>query len=121
MIAGKEQPDSGTVNIGKTVQLAFVDQSRESLPDDKTVFDAISDGADLLTVGRFEMPSRAYLGRFNFKGGDQNKQVGKLSGGERGRLHLAKTLIAGGNVRSEARRVGKECVSTCRYRWSPDH
>ncbi len=98
MIAGKEQPDSGTVNIGKTVKLAFVDQSRESLPDDKTVFDAVSDGADLLTVGRFEMPSRAYLGRFNFKGADQNKVVGKLSGGERGRLHLAKTLIAGGNV-----------------------
>jgi sulfate-transporting ATPase len=98
MIAGKEQPDSGTVAIGKTVKLAFVDQSRESLPDDKTVFDAVSDGADLLTVGRFEMPSRAYLGRFNFKGADQNKMVGKLSGGERGRLHLAKTLIAGGNM-----------------------
>jgi sulfate-transporting ATPase len=98
MIAGKEQPDSGTVKIGQTVKLAYVDQSRESLPDDKTVFDAVSDGADLLTVGRFEMASRAYLGRFNFKGADQNKQVGKLSGGERGRLHLAKTLIAGGNV-----------------------
>lgn len=98
MLAGQEQPDSGAVKVGQTVKLAFVDQSRESLPDDKTVFDAISDGADLLTVGRFEMPSRAYLGRFNFKGGDQNKQVGKLSGGERGRLHLAKTLIAGGNV-----------------------
>jgi len=98
MIAGREQPDSGSVNIGKTVKLAFVDQSRESLPDDKTVFDAVSDGSDLLTVGRFEMPSRAYLGRFNFKGADQNKLVGKLSGGERGRLHLAKTLIAGGNV-----------------------
>lgn len=98
MIAGQDQPDSGSVNVGKTVKLAFVDQSRESLPDDKTVFDAVSDGADILTVGRFEMPSRAYLGRFNFKGGDQNKLVGKLSGGERGRLHLAKTLIAGGNV-----------------------
>src|SRR3546814_3556423 len=107
MIAGKEQPDSGTVNIGKTVQLAFVDQSRESLPDDKTVFDAVSDGADLLTVGRFEMPSRAYLGRFNFKGADQNKMVGKLSGGERGRLHLAKTLIAGGNVQ-----IGRAHVCT---------
>ncbi|NYT58877.1 energy-dependent translational throttle protein EttA [Alcaligenaceae bacterium] len=98
MIAGQEQPDSGTVKVGQTVKLAFVDQSRESLPDDKTVFDTISDGADLLTVGRFEVSSRAYLGRFNFKGGDQNKLVGKLSGGERGRLHLAKTLIAGGNV-----------------------
>src|SRR5690606_27244603 len=98
MIAGKEHPDSGTVNIGKTVKLAFVDQSRESLPDEKTVFDAVSDGADVLTVGRFEMASRAYLGRFNFKGGDQNKVVGKLSGGERGRLHLAKTLLTGGNV-----------------------
>ncbi|HUG57162.1 MAG TPA: energy-dependent translational throttle protein EttA [Candidimonas sp.] len=98
MIAGQDQPDSGTLTVGKTVKLAFVDQSRESLPDDKTVFDAVSDGADLLTVGRFEMASRAYLGRFNFKGADQNKLVGKLSGGERGRLHLAKTLIAGGNV-----------------------
>ncbi|PLC53095.1 energy-dependent translational throttle protein EttA [Pollutimonas nitritireducens] len=98
MIAGQDQPDAGSVNVGKTVKLAFVDQSRESLPDDKTVFDAVSDGADILTVGRFEMASRAYLGRFNFKGGDQNKMVGKLSGGERGRLHLAKTLIAGGNV-----------------------
>lgn len=98
MISGQEQPDSGEVSIGKTVQLAFVDQLRDSLPDDKTVFEAVSDGADLLTVGKFEMASRAYLGRFNFKGSDQNKQVGKLSGGERGRLHLAKTLIAGGNV-----------------------
>jgi sulfate-transporting ATPase len=80
------------------VQLAFVDQSRDSLEDGKTVFDAVSDGADVLTVGKFEIGSRAYLGRFNFKGGDQNKQVGQLSGGERGRLHMAKTLIAGGNV-----------------------
>jgi sulfate-transporting ATPase len=98
MIAGQETPDRGEVVLGQTVKLAYVDQSRESLPDGKTVFDAISDGADLLTVGRFEMPARAYLGRFNFKGADQNKQVGNLSGGERGRLHLAKTLIAGGNV-----------------------
>ncbi|MFT0533096.1 energy-dependent translational throttle protein EttA [Castellaniella hirudinis] len=98
MIAGQQAPDSGEVTLGQTVKLAFVDQSRDALPDDKSVFDAIADGADLLTVGRFEMPARAYLGRFNFKGGDQNKQVGKLSGGERGRLHLAKTLIAGGNV-----------------------
>ena len=98
MIAGQETPDAGEVVLGQTVKLAYVDQSRDSLPDDKTVFDAISDGADLLTVGRFEMPARAYLGRFNFKGADQNKHVGKLSGGERGRLHLAKTLIAGGNV-----------------------
>ncbi len=98
MIAGQEQADSGELKIGQTVKLAFVDQSRESLPDGKTVFEAVSDGADILTVGRFEMSSRAYLGRFNFRGGDQNKQVGNLSGGERGRLHLAKTLIAGGNV-----------------------
>lgn len=98
MIAGREQPDSGEVKIGQTVKLAYVDQSRDSLADAKTVFDAISDGADLLTVGKFEMSSRAYLGRFNFKGGDQNKIVGQLSGGERGRLHLAKTLVAGGNV-----------------------
>ncbi|MBO1112502.1 energy-dependent translational throttle protein EttA [Bordetella petrii] len=98
MIAGREQPDSGSIAIGQTVQLAFVDQSRDSLQDGKSVFDAVSDGADLLTVGKFEMSSRAYLGRFNFKGADQNKIVGQLSGGERGRLHLAKTLVAGGNV-----------------------
>ncbi|ARP96296.1 energy-dependent translational throttle protein EttA [Bordetella genomosp. 13] len=98
MIAGREQPDSGQVKIGQTVKLAYVDQSRDALEDKKTVFDAVSDGADLLTVGKFEMSSRAYLGRFNFKGGDQNKVVGQLSGGERGRLHMAKTLIAGGNV-----------------------
>jgi len=98
MINGKEKPDSGEIAIGSTVKLAFVDQSRESLPDDKSVWDALSGGADILTVGKFEMPSRAYIGRFNFKGSDQQKMVGKLSGGERGRLHLAKTLIAGANV-----------------------
>lgn len=98
MIAGQEKPDSGEVKIGQTVQLAYVDQSRDSLPDDKTVFEAVSGGSDIINVGRFEMSSRAYLGRFNFKGSDQNKQVGKLSGGERGRLHLAKTLLKGGNV-----------------------
>ncbi|ARP80339.1 energy-dependent translational throttle protein EttA [Bordetella genomosp. 8] len=98
MLAGREQPDTGKVTLGQTVKLAYVDQSRDSLTDNKTVFDAISDGADILTVGKFEMSSRAYLGRFNFKGGDQNKIVGQLSGGERGRLHLAKTLIAGGNL-----------------------
>ncbi|AVZ79331.1 energy-dependent translational throttle protein EttA [Zoogloeaceae bacteirum Par-f-2] len=98
MIQGREQPDSGQVVIGPTVKLAAVDQSREGLANDKTVFEAIADGADVLTVGRFEMPSRAYIGRFNFKGADQQKIVGNLSGGERGRLHLAKTLIQGGNV-----------------------
>lgn len=98
MITGAEQPDSGTVKIGPTVRLAHVDQSRASLDGGKTVFEAIADGADMLTVGRYETPARAYLGRFNFKGGDQQKQVGSLSGGERGRLHLAKTLAAGGNV-----------------------
>ena len=98
MLMGKEQPDSGTIRIGPTVKLASVDQSREGLEDNKTVFEAIAGGADILTVGKFQMPSRAYLGRFNFKGGDQQKVVGNLSGGERGRLHLAKTLIAGGNV-----------------------
>lgn len=98
MISGQETPDSGEVVVGQTVKLAIVDQSRDELPDDKTVFDAISDGADLLTIGRFEMPTRAYLGRFNFKGSDQTKRVGQLSGGERGRLHMAKTLLKGGNV-----------------------
>ncbi len=98
MIAGQQQPDSGEVSIGKTVQMAFVDQSRDDLGNDKTVWEDISGGLDILTVGKFEMPSRAYCGRFNFNGGDQQKRVGTLSGGERGRLHLAKTLIAGGNV-----------------------
>ena len=98
MIAGQEQPDSGEVKIGQTVKLAYVDQSRDSLEDGKSVFEVISDGQDILTVGRFEMSSRAYLGRFNFKGSDQSKITGELSGGERGRLHLAKTLISGGNV-----------------------
>jgi sulfate-transporting ATPase len=98
MIAGKEQPDSGEIVKGPTVRMAYVEQSREALDNTKTVFEDVSEGADLLTVGRFEMSSRAYLGRFNFKGGDQQKQVGNLSGGERGRLHLAKTLLAGGNV-----------------------
>jgi sulfate-transporting ATPase len=98
MLTGREQPDRGDILIGNTVQMAFVDQSRDSLPDDKTVWEAVSGGADILTVGRFEMQSRAYIGRFNFKGSDQQKRVGSLSGGERGRLHLAKTLLAGGNV-----------------------
>jgi sulfate-transporting ATPase len=98
MIAGREKPDSGEVIIGHTAQLAVVDQTRESLPKDKTAWEAISGGLDILTVGRFEMPSRAYLGRFNFKGPDQQKNVGQLSGGERGRLHLAATLLKGGNV-----------------------
>ena len=98
MIQGKEKPDSGDIVIGPTVKIAAVDQSREGLDNSKTVFEEIADGRDILTVGRFEMPSRAYLGRFNFKGADQQKITGKLSGGERGRLHLAKTLIAGANV-----------------------
>ncbi|MCB5196259.1 energy-dependent translational throttle protein EttA [Deefgea salmonis] len=98
MIAGKEAPDSGEVEIGQTVQMAFVEQSREGLENDKTVFQDVSNGHDVISVGKFEMSSRAYLGRFNFKGGDQAKLVGNLSGGERGRLHLAKTLLKGGNV-----------------------
>ncbi len=98
MIAGKEKPDGGEVVVGPTVKLAYVDQSRDALEGDKTVFDYLSGGSDILTVGKFEMPSRAYAGRFNFKGNDQSKKVGNLSGGERGRLHLAKTLIAGANV-----------------------
>ena len=98
LVAGIEQPDAGEVSIGKTVQMAFVDQSREALADDKTVWEDISGGLDLITVGKFQMPSRAYCGRFNFNGQDQQKKVGLLSGGERGRLHLAKTLMQGGNV-----------------------
>jgi len=98
MITGQQQPDSGEVKIGQTVKLAYVDQSRDCLDGDKTVFEELAQGSDVLQIGKFEMPSRAYIGRFNFKGADQGKQVGKLSGGERGRLHLAKTLMAGGNV-----------------------
>ena len=98
MILGKEKPDAGEIEIGQTVKISAVDQMRDSLPNDKTAWEAVSDGQDILQVGKFQMPSRAYLGRFNFKGGDQQKLVGTLSGGERGRLHLAKTLLAGGNV-----------------------
>jgi sulfate-transporting ATPase len=98
MITGAEQPDSGEVKLGSTVQLAYVDQSRDALAAKNNVWEEISGGLDILTVGKFEIPSRAYCGRFNFKGADQQKLVGQLSGGERGRLHLAKTLIAGGNV-----------------------
>ncbi|MBY0573566.1 MAG: energy-dependent translational throttle protein EttA [Undibacterium sp.] len=98
MIKGLDTPDSGEVKLGQTAKISLVDQSREDLGNTKTVFEDVAAGADMLTVGRFEMPSRAYLGRFNFKGGDQQKIVGNLSGGERGRLHLAKTLLQGGNV-----------------------
>lgn len=98
MIDGKEKPDSGSIELGETVRLAAVSQLRDALPNDKTVFEAVSGGQDTLQVGRFQMPSRAYLGRFNFKGADQQKLVGVLSGGERGRLHLATTLLKGGNV-----------------------
>jgi sulfate-transporting ATPase len=98
LIAGREKPDSGEVVIGATVKMAFVDQHRDALSDDKTVWEDISGGLDMINIGKFTMASRAYAGRFNFNGGDQQKKVGLLSGGERGRLHLAKTLIAGGNV-----------------------
>ena len=98
LIAGREQPDSGEVVIGSTVKMAFVDQHRDALSDDKTVWEDISGGLDMINIGKFTMASRAYAGRFNFNGGDQQKKVGMLSGGERGRLHLAKTLIQGGNV-----------------------
>ncbi|KAB2922860.1 MAG: energy-dependent translational throttle protein EttA [Dechloromonas sp.] len=98
MITGQQQPDAGEVKIGQTVKMAYVDQSRDCLDGNKTVFDELAQGSDILQIGKFEMPSRAYIGRFNFKGADQGKLVGNLSGGERGRLHLAKTLMAGGNV-----------------------
>jgi sulfate-transporting ATPase len=98
LIAGREQPDAGTVVVGQTVKMAYVDQSRDALSDEKTVWEDISGGLDMLNIGKFQMASRAYAGRFNFNGSDQQKKVGMLSGGERGRLHLAKTLIQGGNV-----------------------
>ncbi len=98
MITGKEKPGSGEIVIGSTVKIAVVDQNRDALPNDKTAWEAISGGLDIINVGKFEMPSRAYLGRFNFKGPDQQKLVGNLSGGERGRLHLAQTLLTGANV-----------------------
>jgi len=98
LIRGIEQPDTGEITRGQTVQVAFVDQHRDDLDNDKTVWEDVSGGLDMITVGKFQMPSRAYCGRFNFNGGDQQKRVGMLSGGERGRLHLAKTLAEGGNV-----------------------
>ena len=98
MMAGLEQPDTGTLNIGQTVQLAYVDQLRDDLDAKKTVFEEISDGLDIITVGKYETPSRSYVGRFNFKGADQGKYIGDLSGGERNRVHLAKLLKTGGNV-----------------------
>jgi energy-dependent translational throttle protein EttA len=98
MMAGLEQPDSGALTMGKTVELAYVDQLRDDMDANKTVFEEIADGLDMITVGKYETPSRAYVGRFNFKGGDQQKRIGDLSGGERNRVHLAKLLKAGGNV-----------------------
>jgi sulfate-transporting ATPase len=92
MMSGQEQPDSGTITLGDTVVLASVDQFRDSMNDKKTVFEEVADGQDILRIGNYEFPSRAYIGRFNFKGADQQKRVGELSGGERGRLHLAKLL-----------------------------
>ncbi|NDL61361.1 energy-dependent translational throttle protein EttA [Acerihabitans arboris] len=98
ILSGKEQPDGGTVTLGDTVQLASVDQFRDSMDNGKTVWEEVSGGQDIMRIGNFEMPSRAYVGRFNFKGVDQGKRVGELSGGERGRLHLAKLLQVGGNM-----------------------
>ena len=98
LISGEEQPDAGEVVVGETVELAVVDQSRDSLDDSKTVWEEISDGQDLIQVGSYETNSRAYVGRFNFKGSDQQKYIGDLSGGERNRVHLAKLLKSGGNL-----------------------
>ncbi|MCM2306768.1 MAG: energy-dependent translational throttle protein EttA [Sulfuritalea sp.] len=98
MLTGQDKPDSGEIVVGPTVKISYVDQSRDCLDGSKTVFDELANGADIITIGKQEIASRAYIGRFNFKGGDQQKNVGNLSGGERGRLHLAKTLMAGGNV-----------------------
>ena len=98
LIAGEEKPDSGEVRLGETAKIAFVEQSRENLENDKTVWEAVSGGQDMIQIGNYEVSSRAYIGRFNFKGSDQQKRVGDLSGGERGRLHLANTLKQGANV-----------------------
>src|SRR5210317_431680 len=98
MITGEEEPDSGTIRLGDSVQIASVDQSRDSLDDNKTVWEEISDGQDLIKVGNYETPSRQYVGRFNFRGSDQQKKIGILSGGERNRVHLAKMLRSGGNL-----------------------
>ena len=98
MLTGQDKPDSGEVVVGPTVKISYVDQSRDCLDGSKTVFDELAGGADIITIGKTEIASRAYIGRFNFKGGDQQKNVGNLSGGERGRLHLAKTLMTGGNL-----------------------
>jgi energy-dependent translational throttle protein EttA len=98
MMAGFEKPDSGEINIGQTVQMSYVDQLRDDMDNNKTVWEEVSDGLDIITVGKYETPSRAYLGRFNFKGSDQQKRIGELSGGERNRVHLAKLLKSGGNV-----------------------
>jgi sulfate-transporting ATPase len=98
MMAGFEKPDSGEVVLGQTVQIAYVDQLRDDMDNNKTVWEEVSDGLDMITVGKYETPSRAYLGRFNFKGSDQQKRIGELSGGERNRVHLAKLLKSGGNV-----------------------
>ncbi|OHC72404.1 MAG: energy-dependent translational throttle protein EttA [Rhodocyclales bacterium RIFCSPLOWO2_02_FULL_63_24] len=98
MLTGQDKPDSGEIVTGPTVKISYVDQSRDCLDGSKTVFDELANGADIITIGKQEIASRAYIGRFNFKGGDQQKNVGNLSGGERGRLHLAKTLMAGGNL-----------------------
>jgi ATPase subunit of ABC transporter with duplicated ATPase domains len=98
MMAGFEQPDSGDIVMGQTVQMSYVDQLRDDMDNNKTVWEEVSDGLDVITVGKYETPSRAYLGRFNFKGGDQQKRIGELSGGERNRVHLAKLLKSGGNV-----------------------
>ena len=98
MLMGEEKPDSGTITIGETVQLAYVDQSRDDLDGDKTVFDVLAEGSDMISINNYEMPARQYVGRFNFKGSDQQKFVKDLSGGERGRLHLAMTLKQGANV-----------------------
>ncbi len=98
MLSGKEQPDSGSVELGETVQLASVDQFRDSMNDSNTVYGEISEGADIIRINNFEIPARAYVSRFNFKGSDHQKRIGELSGGERNRVHLAKLLKSGGNV-----------------------
>ena len=116
IITGSEQPDDGKLTVGSTVELGYVDQSRDSLNDNNTVWQEISDGKDIITLGKREMPSRAYVGAFNFKGADQQKKVGQLSGGERNRVHMAKMLKKGMSVADICELTGLDAEEVIKYR-----